>query len=39
MRILFCDDDERILEQLQKYVGEFFSDIGGMKPEFADNVQ
>lgn len=35
MRILFCDDDERILEQLQKYVGEFFSDIGGMKPEFA----
>ena len=35
MRILFCDDDERILEQLQKYVQEFFTDIGGTQPEFA----
>lgn len=35
MRILFCDDDNRILEQLQKYVCEFFSDIGGTQPEFA----
>lgn len=35
MRILFCDDDSRILEQLQKYVCEFFADIGGTQPEFA----
>ena len=35
MRILFCDDDERILEQLQRYVREFFADIGGTQPEFA----
>lgn len=35
MRILFCDDDERILEQLQSYVREFFADIGGTQPEFA----
>lgn len=35
MRILFCDDDERILEQLQRYVREFFADVGGTQPEFA----
>lgn len=35
MRILFCDDDERILEQLQRYVREFFANIGGTQPEFA----
>lgn len=35
MRILFCDDDERILEQLQRYVREFFTDTGGIQPEFA----
>lgn len=35
MRILFCDDDIRILDQLQKYVREFFEDIGGTLPEFA----
>ena len=35
MRILFCDDDNRILNQLQKYVREYFTDIGGIQPEFA----
>lgn len=35
MRILFCDDDNRILEQLQKYVCEFFTNIGGTQPEFS----
>lgn len=35
MRILFCDDDIRVLEQTQKYVKEFFKDIGGIQPEFA----
>lgn len=35
MRILFCDDDLKILEQLQKYVREFFEDVGGPLPEFA----
>ena len=35
MRILFCDDDERILEQLQRYVREFFADVGGTQTEFA----
>lgn len=29
MRILFCDDDSRILEQLQKYVCEFLQISGG----------
>lgn len=35
MRILFCDDDPRILEQLQKYVREYFKGKGGVHPEFA----
>lgn len=35
MRILFCDDDDRILVQLQKYVREFFRSIGTVQPEFA----
>ncbi len=35
MRILFCDDDNRILNQLQKYVREYFTDIGGTQPDFA----
>ena len=35
MRILFCDDDERILAQLKRYTREFFADIGGVQPEFA----
>lgn len=35
MRILFCDDDNRILEQLQKYVREYFTNIGGTQPDFA----
>ncbi|MGI5958590.1 MAG: hypothetical protein ACOX60_04130 [Massiliimalia sp.] len=26
MKILFCDDDPKILQQLQKYVAEFFAD-------------
>lgn len=33
MRILFCDDNREILEQLQEYVLEFFSELGGAKPE------
>lgn len=35
MRILLCDDNPLILSQLQKYVSEFFSDMGGYMPEFA----
>lgn len=35
MRILFCDDNALILSQLQQYVSEFFSNIGGHMPEFA----
>lgn len=35
MRILFCDDDPRILEQLQAYVCEYFKVKGGIEPEFA----
>lgn len=35
MRILFCDDDGKVLEQLQKYVLEFFHNIGVAAPEFA----
>lgn len=34
MRILFCDDNEAILAQLQQYVAEFFKSIGGEVPEF-----
>lgn len=34
MRILFCDDNAEILQQLQKYTAEFFQ-IYGAKPEFA----
>jgi two-component system LytT family response regulator len=35
MRIIFCDDDIRILDQLEKYVKEFFKTMGGKQPEFA----
>ena len=35
MRILFCDDDPVILEQLQKYVTDFFKSIGSQLPSFA----
>lgn len=35
MRIVFCDDDELFLAQLQNLVQEFFQTIGGMQPEFA----
>lgn len=35
MRILFCDDNPDILAQLQDYVAEYFSRIGGFQPEYA----
>lgn len=35
MRIVFCDDDLSVLHQLQKYVREFFVNIGGPLPDFA----
>ena len=35
MRIIFCDDDSVILEQLHLYVSEYFDRPGGMMPEFA----
>lgn len=35
MRILFCDDDRMVLEQLQSYVAEFFQSLGGRPPEYA----
>ena len=35
VRILFCDDDESTLIQLQKYVSEYFSGIGQKTPAFA----
>lgn len=35
MRILFCDDEETILNQIQRYVAEFFKGVGGEKPDFA----
>lgn len=35
MRIVFCDDDPVILRQLQSYVEEFFSNLGGTEPEYA----
>lgn len=35
MRILFCDDDILILEQLQKYVADFCKSIGRIQPEFS----
>lgn len=38
MRILFCDDNELVLTQLQQYVSEFFQRIGGKLPEFASYI-
>ena len=35
MRIIFCDDNVEILDQLQKYVCEFFKGLGGSMPDFA----
>lgn len=35
MRIIFCDDNAVILRQLTGYVTEFFSELGGIEPEFA----
>lgn len=35
MRIIFCDDTVEILDQLQKYVREFFKGLGGSMPDFA----
>ena len=34
MRIVFCDDDIEILNQLQRYVSEFLG-LGSTMPEFA----
>lgn len=34
MRIVFCDDDPLILQQLQSYVKEFFANMGGVEPEY-----
>ena len=35
MRIIFSDDNVEILDQLQKYVCEFFKGLGGSMPDFA----
>ena len=35
MRIIFCDDDPTILEQIQKYVAEFFRTNKLPQPEYA----
>ena len=35
LRILFCDDNPEILDQLRKYVTEFFQGIGKLLPEMA----
>ena len=35
MRVIFCDDNPLILDQLQSYVSEYFSQFGGKMPEFA----
>lgn len=35
MRILFCDDSVEILNQLQKYVSEYFQSLGGAMPDLA----
>lgn len=35
MRIVFCDDNIEILDQLQKYVCEFFKGLGGSMPDFS----
>ena len=34
MRIAFCDDDSRILSELQKYVREFFEQMSVTQPEY-----
>ena len=33
MRILFCDDNSVILEQLRSYVSDYFKENGGQQPE------
>ncbi len=35
MRIVFCDDNPAILSQLEKYIHEFFAQIGSNQPETA----
>lgn len=35
MRVIFCDDNIDILNQLQKYVHEFFTNIGDSTVEYA----
>ena len=34
MRILICDDDEQLLEQLKKYIREFFEKIDDVEREY-----
>ena len=34
MRIAFCDDDSKILNELQKYVRDFFEQMGITQPEY-----
>ena len=34
MRIVFCDDEPAILRQLVSLVKEFFSNLGGVEPEY-----
>ena len=35
MRIIFCDDNAETLRQLQRYVQDFFRNLGGKQPEYA----
>ena len=35
MRIVFCDDDTEILNQLQKFVCEFFNSMNCKIPDYA----
>lgn len=34
MRIVFCDDNITVINQVKKYVVEFFCTVGGMQPEY-----
>ena len=35
MRILFCDDNNDVLTIIQKYVSEYFRNLGGIQPDYA----
>lgn len=35
MRIVFCDDNIAVVNQVKKYVVEFFCAVGGKQPEYA----